>query len=300
MKQKNPFKKLMDNVRLSARSASEKGQRFGRCEALEVNIDAEYLEYIFNKQNGCCPYYKKIGVIRKINMNLIYVTFTSLAPSVDRIDSTKGYIKGNVVITFRGINQLKQRNTLESFLKELKYLTFGDNTEINNSNTNMKANDNGSVKVRGTVNTVDFERVMNQFTSSFTKSVVENLTESFLKVVESQFGMGIQSKRIEEVSVEPKVVKPKNTSLKSKYDKAGERASRNARIRNENLKPYTPNKVLTPASVVFGVEKASSLVNRGEDFWNELVKSGSLYMNKNGSVTDFLVDEKRIPQSLRK
>jgi hypothetical protein len=62
-----------------------------------------------------------------------------------------------------------------------------------------------SVEVRSTVNTVDFERVMNQFSSSF--------TESFLKVVESQFGIGVQSNVIEEVK--PKVVKPKVKSKPS-------------------------------------------------------------------------------------
>ena len=67
---------------------------------------------------------------------------------------------------------------------------------------------NNSVEVRGTVNTVDFERVMNQFSSSF--------TESFLKVVESQFGIGIQPKVVEEVKtvvVKPKS-KPKTTTPK--------------------------------------------------------------------------------------
>jgi hypothetical protein len=65
-----------------------------------------------------------------------------------------------------------------------------------------------SVEVRSTVNTVDFERVMNLFSSSF--------TESFLKVVESQFGMGIQSNVIEEV-------KPIESDMKDKVFGSDER-----------------------------------------------------------------------------
>lgn len=274
----------MQNVLLSSKSAIAKGQKYGRPKSLVVDIDAAYLEEVFTTQNGCCPYYKKIGVERKINMDLIYETFTSLAPSVDRIDSSKGYIKGNIVITFRGINQLKGKNSLDKFLKELKLLTFGNNTETMNIKKNMNTI-KGSVEVRSTGNTVDFERMMNQFSSSF--------TESFLKVVESQFGKGIQSKLVEEV-------KTKSISPKKSYKGASERSSRNTIIRNENLKPYNPNKVLKLASIVFGVKKASSLVNRGEFFWDELAGSGSMYVNKDGSITDFLVDMKKLPQNLYK
>jgi hypothetical protein len=284
MKRRNPFNRLMQNVIQSARSAAAKGQRYGRPNSLVVDIDAAYLEEVFNKQNGCCPYYKKIGVKRKINMDLVYETFTSLAPSVDRIDSSKGYIKGNIVITFRGINQLKQKNSINSFLEELKFLTFGNANETINTNKTM-IKTNGSVEVRGTGNTIEFEKLMNQFSSSF--------TESFLKVVESQFGMGIQSKVVEEV-------KPKSVPPKKNYRGASERSSRNTILRNENLKPYNPNKLLKPASIIFGVRKASSLVNRGELFWDELAGSGSMYVNKNGSITDFLVDVKKLPQSLYK
>jgi ribosomal protein L24E len=42
------------------------------------------------------------------------------------------------------------------------------------------------------------------------------------------------------------------------------------------------------------------LVNRGELFWDELAGSGSMYVNKDGSITDFLVDVKKLPQNLYK
>jgi hypothetical protein len=289
MKRKNPFKRLIENVRRSARSGRAKGQLYGRTEPLEVNIDEKYLEWLYNKEDGYCPYYKSIGVYKKINMDLVYETFTSLAPSVDRIDSNKGYVKGNVVITFRGINLMKQSNSLETFLKELDFLTVGNVDKINNpiiKQTKIMNTRKNDVEVLDT--TVDFERVMNQFTSSF--------TESFIKVVQSQFGNGVLVRE-----VIPVVDKPtyKNINIsESRYSNSNENTRKNIILRNENLKPYTTNKNLKPASVVFGVKKAASLVNRSEMFWRELVKSGSLYEGKNGNVTEFMVDVKTVPQWL--
>ncbi len=86
---------------------------------------------------------------------------------------------------------------------------------------------NNSVEVRGTGNTVDFERVMNQFSSSF--------TESFLKVMESQFGIGVQSNVVEEVKpmvVKPKS-KPKTTTPKSKTKNSGFEWLKNPILRTE-------------------------------------------------------------------
>lgn len=69
----------------------------------EVNLDLEYLQEVWNKQNGKCSY---SGVIlqkplyRKKN-DPRYVA------SLDRIDSSKGYVKGNIQFVSASINYMK-------------------------------------------------------------------------------------------------------------------------------------------------------------------------------------------------
>lgn len=110
----------MSRVRSSAKSAKEKGQIYGRVECLEIDIDAEYLKELYQSYNGYCPYYLAIGVYKKVDINLIFESHNMLSPSVDRIDSTKGYIKGNVVITHRITNLGKNQLSFNEFITQLK------------------------------------------------------------------------------------------------------------------------------------------------------------------------------------
>lgn len=71
----------------------------------EVNIDVEYLVNIFNKQNGLC---KITGVTLKMN-NGEGQKYDSI--SVDRIDNTKGYVKGNIQIVCHGFNSMKSNHS---------------------------------------------------------------------------------------------------------------------------------------------------------------------------------------------
>jgi hypothetical protein len=50
-----------------------------------------------NKKDYWFPEYE-------IELNEIFVPYSIKAPSVDRLDETKGYVKGNVVITTRFTN----------------------------------------------------------------------------------------------------------------------------------------------------------------------------------------------------
>jgi hypothetical protein len=119
-KPKCPFNLLMNRVRSSAKTAKEKGQMYGRTEPWDINIDAEYLKEIYEKNNGCCPYHLAIGVYKKIDLDLVFVSYNMLSPSVDRIDSTIGYVKGNVVITHRITNLGKQSTSFNEFLNQLR------------------------------------------------------------------------------------------------------------------------------------------------------------------------------------
>ena len=133
----------------------------------------------------------------------------------------------------------------------------------------------GSVGVRGTGNTIDFERVMNQFSSSF--------TESFLKVVESQFGMGIQSKVVEEVK--PKVVKPK---VKGKTFPIGIILNNGfEKLKNPILKTelercksvdYDTSKFITIREL--GIKSIYELDKRSKGFWSEYFSKYKVYLRK--------------------
>ena len=62
----------------------------------EVNISLEYLKKLWEAQKGICPY---TGWIMKCSPSLTYYTALPLTPdraSLDRIDSNKGYVEGNV------------------------------------------------------------------------------------------------------------------------------------------------------------------------------------------------------------
>jgi hypothetical protein len=119
---KNAWKKVMQNVRLSAAYGSAGGRhiqdlkkggftqeeideivdtRYGGNK--EINIDHIYLESLFHKQNGRCAYLKTI-----IEPMDVFIPHHPLAPSVDRINNGLDYTKGNVVIATRFANRGKE------------------------------------------------------------------------------------------------------------------------------------------------------------------------------------------------
>ncbi len=93
----------------------------------ECDLDLEYLYKIWELQKGMCPY-------TNLKMNLRIHTYRNKKnninlhqASLDRIDSTKGYIKGNVEFICLGINYLKSSFSKEqviNFLIDFKNSTF--------------------------------------------------------------------------------------------------------------------------------------------------------------------------------
>ena len=91
---------VTDHLRLIVRSDEYSPFRFHYRNAKrrnkEFNLTLEYLKELWEKQNGRCSY---TGWKLKNLPNLSYANQLPLTPdraSLDRIDSSKGYVKGNV------------------------------------------------------------------------------------------------------------------------------------------------------------------------------------------------------------
>lgn len=89
---------------------------------LTIDIDIEYLVNLFNKQEGKCAYTGRKLVFDINNENRL---------SVDRYNSDKGYIKGNVRWVTWIVNNSKQDSTMEQYLKLCKdVLEYSNKNEI--------------------------------------------------------------------------------------------------------------------------------------------------------------------------
>tara|TARA_B100001057_G_scaffold493510_1_gene588063 strand:- start:110 stop:1015 length:906 start_codon:yes stop_codon:yes gene_type:complete len=79
---------------------------------LDYNLDIDYLESIFPKDN-ICPV---LGIKMEFHVGSVQTS-----PSVDRIDSKKGYVKGNVAWVSYRANSIKQDATIEELEKVFKF-----------------------------------------------------------------------------------------------------------------------------------------------------------------------------------
>lgn len=84
----------------------------------EVDIEIEDLVEQWEKQDGICPYTGFKLVLPEYG-NLKDIDFFHRA-SLDRIDSTKGYVRGNIQFVSTPINLMKQSQSDESIRKFLK------------------------------------------------------------------------------------------------------------------------------------------------------------------------------------
>lgn len=90
----------------------------------DVDITLEDLKETWEKQNGICPY-TGFKLILPENSNVNEIDFFHRA-SLDRIDSSLGYVKGNIQFISTPINLMKQTQSdvsVKKFLKEISNYT---------------------------------------------------------------------------------------------------------------------------------------------------------------------------------
>lgn len=114
---KNPWKSLIAKAKSAARPGQEKKNGIKRTIPLDVTIDEVYLLTQYNKQNGQC-YWTQFPV----DPYGVYEKNNPLAPSLERLDETQGYIPGNVVIALRLFNLGRQRCPEKKFKFQVEKL----------------------------------------------------------------------------------------------------------------------------------------------------------------------------------
>jgi hypothetical protein len=85
---------------------------------VEISITKEYAWNLFLEQNKKCAL---------SGLNLILSTKTNGTASLDRIDSSKGYIYGNVQWVHKHVNYMKNKFSQEYFIEMCKLITNKNN-----------------------------------------------------------------------------------------------------------------------------------------------------------------------------
>lgn len=88
--------------------------RFSKQRKKEQNIDLKFLKNLWEKQKGICPY---TGIKMILPKKMKDYKSSPIVASLDRIDSSKGYLKNNVQYTCLFVN-LGKRDFLDEQIKE--------------------------------------------------------------------------------------------------------------------------------------------------------------------------------------
>ena len=88
----------------------------GRGKIKGFNLTLKYINELWNKQEGKCPF---LG-IKLIPSNWDHISDPIRTASLDRIDSSKGYVEGNVMFVSMMINYAKNKYKLEELIDFLK------------------------------------------------------------------------------------------------------------------------------------------------------------------------------------
>jgi hypothetical protein len=129
-KTKYPFQTRLHNIR---RSAIQHARNLNN---LPMKITKAFIEELYNKQDGKCYYTGlKMKIQSELNKDLMIM-------SLDRIDSSKGYVEDNVVLCCWGINLLKGQHSVSELFKNL--CLFYEGAKLNEQ---LKATSHGRTTV---------------------------------------------------------------------------------------------------------------------------------------------------------
>lgn len=125
---RNPWKKLLSNVRLVATRHGGYGHEWSddvrKCEPRPVTITWQDLKEQFIKQDGRCYWY---GV--ELDPHTVFTTGDPSTLSVDRLDNSRGYEPDNIVITCRAANLGRGNTDVSTFIKFVESLKLPNNTK---------------------------------------------------------------------------------------------------------------------------------------------------------------------------
>ena len=114
-----PFRLYISKIKQRMKSFKIKSK------ILDFNIDAEFLEKLWEKQKGTCPY---TGL--KMELRDYSCPSQTTSASLDRIDSNQGYTKDNVEFVCMSINYAKNEFTKQEILNFIQLIRNGDSSLI--------------------------------------------------------------------------------------------------------------------------------------------------------------------------
>ncbi len=103
-----PFRFFLANARKRTKKRNVK--------LIECNLNLLYLKQLWEKQGGICPYTGIKMELAEVSNKRTRINMNPAQASLDRIDSSKGYIKGNVEYVCVSINYAKNGFTKEKIL----------------------------------------------------------------------------------------------------------------------------------------------------------------------------------------
>lgn len=112
-RQPKKFLKVMPDMRWNIFLQQNKYRK------IEINITKTYVKKLFKQQNGLCALSKiPIYFCSSRQKNMLQFNTASL----DRIDSSKGYIKGNVQWVHKWVNNMKLDFSMQEFIQFCKQI----------------------------------------------------------------------------------------------------------------------------------------------------------------------------------